>query len=240
MDLLPGIIWSCFLGLAIGNFATNPIYRLPRNESLFLKDPYCGDCNALLKPRDLFPVFSWLMTRGRCRYCGASVPGAYTFTEALIAVLFVIGYLHMGFTEQYILVVFGLTGFVMLAMMLLLDNFFSDKTLIACLVLGALHRALIDGTLYGFAGPAFAGLLIGGLIWKLSGKPFIRDLAGFPSYLKLLVAAGVWVPMPSLLAVYIAMLVAMVVKGKNQWLPEWTIIVCVTLLTLYPHITLSR
>ncbi len=138
IDLLPGIIWSGFMGLAIGNFATNPIYRLPRGESLFARDPYCGDCNAPLKPRDLFPVLSWLSTGGKCRYCGARVPGAYTVTEALIGAIFVTLYLRLGWSERFVLESFGLTAFVMIAVMLFIDGFFSDRTLVACLMLGML------------------------------------------------------------------------------------------------------
>lgn len=186
------MIWAGFLGLAIGNFATNPVYRLPRGESLFARDPYCGDCNAPLKPRDLFPVFSWLATRGKCRYCGAKIPGAYTVTEALCGLFFIALYLKFGFSEQFILCSFGTTALLMLAMMLYIDNFFSDRTLMACMILGMLHRTLLDGNIYGFLGTGYAGVIIGALAWKLSKKPMARDFVSFPIYLKLLAAAGIW------------------------------------------------
>src|SRR5277367_1661156 len=106
-QLLEGIILSGFLGLAFGNFATNPIYRLPRSESLFLKDPYCGDCNAKLMPKDLFPVLSWVMTRGKCRYCGASIAADYAIIEALIGLLFVLAFIKWGLSESFLLASFG-------------------------------------------------------------------------------------------------------------------------------------
>ncbi|HEU5047147.1 MAG TPA: prepilin peptidase [Rickettsiales bacterium] len=226
LDILPGIIWSGFLGLAIGNFATNPIYRLPRNESLFGRDPYCGDCNALLKPRDLFPVFSWLSTRGRCRYCGANVPGSYTIVEAVTGLLFVLFYLKYGFSERFMLASFGATAFIMIAAMIHIDNFFSNRTLVAAMMFGMLDRTLVDGSLYGFLGTGYAGLLAGAVAWKLSGRPMARDMGAFPGYLKLLVAAGIWVhPVP-----FAVLLAATLVAGligrqvKQERLAEWAII----------------
>lgn len=225
LDMLPGIIWSGFLGLAIGNFATNPIYRLPRNESLFARDPYCGDCNAPLKPRDLFPVLSWLSTRGKCRYCGAGVPGAYTVAEALTGLLFVVFYLKYGFSERFMLTAFGSTALIMIAMMRYIDGFFSNRTLVAVIMFGMLARTLQDATLYGFLATGYAGLMAGAVAWKLSGKPMARDMGAFPGYLKLLVAAGVWMhPMPFALLLVAGLAAAFVEKiFKRQWFVEYVL-----------------
>lgn len=232
LDILPGIIWSGFLGLAFGNFATNPIYRLPRNESLFGKDPYCGDCNALLKPRDLFPVLSWCMTRGKCRYCGAVVPGAYTLAELLTCLAFIAAYLQFGFTEKFFLISFGITAFIMIAMMLYIDNFFSDRTLVAAMAIGAVYRTLMDGTVYDAAGGAFAGLIVGVVVWRLSGVPMQRETSAFPLYLKLLVASGLWLATPTFYVLMLASLIALPFKNGRRWIPEYVIITLTSLLVL--------
>ncbi len=233
-SILQGIIISGFMGLAIGNFVTNPIFRLPRHESLFGKDPYCGDCNTILTPKDLFPVLSWLMTKGKCRYCGAAVPGSYTVTEAFVGLLYVIFYLQYGFSEKFVLLSFGTTAFVMLGMMLFIDNFFSDRTFGTALAIGAVFRTLAEGTIYGFAGGSFAGLMLGSVIWKLSGKPMIRDAAAFPAYMKLLVLAGAWLTFPQFLAIMPVCAFAMLARSAKKWLPEYAII-CATMAALIIH-----
>ena len=232
LDILPGIIFSGFLGLALGNFATNPIYRLPLNESLFARDPYCGDCNAPLKPIDLFPVLSWLMTRGKCRYCGANVPASYTVTEALSGLLFIICYLQFGFSEQFILFSFGGLSFIMIAMMLYIDNFFSNRTLMAAMMCGALYRVLHDGTMYNFAGGLYAGVMAGAVAWKISGKPMARDMGAFPSYLKLLAASGIWLTLPQLAILFPVTLVASAFRNHKKWLVEYVIIITTVILPL--------
>ena len=233
-SILQGIIISGFMGLVVGNFVTSPIYRLPRNEPLFSKDPYCGDCNSLLQPKDLFPVLSWLMTRGKCRYCGAAVPGAYTLAEAFIAVLFVVFYLQHGFSEKFMLLSFGGAAFVTLGMMLYIDNFFSGRTFGLILALGAVWRVLTEATIYGFAGGVFAGLMLGGMAWKVSGKPMVRDAAAFPAYLKLLAASGAWLTFPQFMAILPVCAFAALIRGQKKWLPEY-VIICSTIFVLSIH-----
>jgi leader peptidase (prepilin peptidase) / N-methyltransferase len=66
--IIIGIIWMLVLGPAVGNYACSVVYRLPRGKTPFERHPYCGHCNADLKPIDLFPIWSWLSTKGKCRF----------------------------------------------------------------------------------------------------------------------------------------------------------------------------
>jgi leader peptidase (prepilin peptidase) / N-methyltransferase len=232
LDILPGIIFSGFLGLAIGNFATNPIYRLPLRESLFARDPYCGDCNAPLKPIDLFPVLSWLSTKGKCRYCGAGIPAAYTLTEILVGALFLIAYLQFDFSEKFILLSFGGTALIMIAMMLYIDNFFSDRTLAVAIMLGMVYRTLTDGTIYYFGGGLYIGVMVGAIAWKLSKAPMARDMGSFPTYMKLLAVAGIWLNFQQLAILLPIVLVASLFRNKIKWLVEFTIIAVTVILPL--------
>ena len=42
-------------------------------ESVLRGRSYCDVCGHVLAARDLVPVFSYLFSRGRCRYCGAKL-----------------------------------------------------------------------------------------------------------------------------------------------------------------------
>lgn len=62
---------AVLLGLCLGSLATAMAYRLPRGISMITQDrSHCPHCNRTLTFFDLFPVFSWLFLRGRCRGCG--------------------------------------------------------------------------------------------------------------------------------------------------------------------------
>lgn len=67
-------IGFALLGLAVGSFLNLCIDRLPRGGSIVSPPSHCDSCDSSLKPLDLVPVLSYLVLRGRCRYCGAVVP----------------------------------------------------------------------------------------------------------------------------------------------------------------------
>lgn len=48
----------------------------------------CPDCRHELAARDLVPVFSWLVLKGKCRYCRKNIHWQYPAVELLTAILF--------------------------------------------------------------------------------------------------------------------------------------------------------
>jgi leader peptidase (prepilin peptidase)/N-methyltransferase len=65
----------------IGSFVGVLIDRLPARRPLVWARSRCGHCDAVLAPRDLVPLASWLATRGRCRHCGVRVGWFYPAVE---------------------------------------------------------------------------------------------------------------------------------------------------------------
>src|SRR5688572_30060610 len=69
------------LGLILGSFVTALSYRLPRGQSVTRGRSQCTGCGKVLAPIDLVPVLSWVLSRGRCRQCGAPISWRYPLTE---------------------------------------------------------------------------------------------------------------------------------------------------------------
>src|SRR5688572_23499335 len=42
----------------------------------------CDSCGRTLSPRDLVPILSWFLVRGRCRHCGAAIDKKHLAVEA--------------------------------------------------------------------------------------------------------------------------------------------------------------
>ena len=85
IDLQPFLsfaaVFALMLGAAVGSFITLITYRLPREEKIGLTRSRCPSCKATLTPRDLIPIFSWLMGRGTCRHCKTPISIRYPLTE---------------------------------------------------------------------------------------------------------------------------------------------------------------
>lgn len=76
------------LGLLVGSFLNVVAYRVPRGESVVSPRSRCPSCETPIAPRDNVPVLSWLVLRGRCRHCGASISARYPLIEALTGLAF--------------------------------------------------------------------------------------------------------------------------------------------------------
>lgn len=90
--LLP-IVLIAILGLLVGSFAAVVAHRVPIGESALSGRSRCDSCGELVAGYDNIPVLSWLLLRGRCRRCGASIPVRYPLTEIAVAVGFAGSYL---------------------------------------------------------------------------------------------------------------------------------------------------
>ncbi|MDA8271804.1 MAG: prepilin peptidase [Actinomycetota bacterium] len=83
------LIVACGLfGLAIGSFVNVVIYRVPLDKSVVRPRSSCPSCSTEIRARDNIPVLSWMMLKGRCRSCGASISKRYPTVELSCAALF--------------------------------------------------------------------------------------------------------------------------------------------------------
>jgi leader peptidase (prepilin peptidase)/N-methyltransferase len=68
----------------IGSFLGVLVERLPAGAGVLgvlWGRSCCPACRHRLAPRDLVPVFSWLLSRGRCRHCAAPLSAFYPGIE---------------------------------------------------------------------------------------------------------------------------------------------------------------
>jgi len=86
------------IGLIIGSFLNVCIYRIPKGESIAFPGSHCGSCGHYLEALDLIPILSYLMLKGRCRYCKSKVSLQYPLIELINGVLYVLVYYYFGNT----------------------------------------------------------------------------------------------------------------------------------------------
>lgn len=83
------------LGLCIGSFLNVLIYRLPRSLTLGGRS-FCPKCKKQISWYDNVPLLSYLLLRGKCRNCRASISFRYPLVELLTGFLFLEGLERLG------------------------------------------------------------------------------------------------------------------------------------------------
>ena len=98
------------IGLSLGSFATTCISRLPRKQSLIKPRSFCDSCSRSLGWKELIPLLSYVVLKGRCLKCSAQIPFLYPIVEFLIAILTVVIFIKYGTSiKTPIIILFGLT-----------------------------------------------------------------------------------------------------------------------------------
>jgi len=187
-----GAVAALLFGFMAGNFACSLVHRLPHGKSMLADAPYCGTCAHPLSELDLLPVIGALMLRHRCRYCGTPYPTSHTWTELLVGLLFVLAFLHYGFSDQFLLVVFIGIFLITLAAIEVNENIIMGKIVLCVVVFGMLYRTLQDGTLFNFFNGGLLGLILGALLWRKQIKP-VGHIYSLPKPVELLAVGGICV-----------------------------------------------
>ena len=94
------------IGIVFGSFLTCLSIRWSNNKSIIKPGSYCDSCGKSLNWYDLIPVLSFVINKGKCRYCKKDIPKIDIIIELLCGILFSIGgYLYHDYNLLVYLVI---------------------------------------------------------------------------------------------------------------------------------------
>ncbi len=172
-----------FIGLAVGSFLNVVVLRHENDEKITGRS-HCMSCGRQLTWKELFPLFSYLLQNGKCKWCGTKISLQYPLVEFTTSIVFVLVYYQV------------LHGEVV--------TFFNIEILVLHLIIWSLfivitvydfHTKLIpDEFSYTLAFTAFITLFISDAgfinpgIWRLLAGPILF----LPFYILWKVSDGRW------------------------------------------------
>ncbi len=225
------------VGLAIGSFLNVAIYRLPRGESLLYPGSHCPSCNHSLRALDNIPVVSFMLSGGRCRYCGAPIAMRYPLVELLTGVLFALAFLEFGVSLQALMACTASAILIVVAFIDVDHLLVLDWSVAALAGIGAV-RAIVGHDLIGaLEGAAIAAAIFGALYLVTRGAGIglgdvklgaaLGLLFGYPLGLGVVVAAFV---IGALLAIPVLVVRK---RGRRDALPFGPFLVLASMLAAY-------
>ena len=166
----------------------------------------CPHCGETLAARDLIPVVSFLLLRGKCRRCGVKLSKRYVLTETLLGVCYVTLVLRFGLSFDT-LSAMVLCGCLLALSLVDLEIQIIPNRFLAIPAAVRLIQLTVEGSLLSALVPA---LVFGGGLLALSlvmDKVLKRDSMGGGD-IKLMAVLGLYFSVPECLLLLIIACIA--------------------------------
>jgi prepilin signal peptidase PulO-like enzyme (type II secretory pathway) len=178
-------------GLCFGSFATLASYRLPRGGGIIAGRSRCPNCQKDILARDLIPVLSWLLRRGRCRHCQRYFSFRYPLIEIIAASLCVLVYVLHGISLASVLLMLMSVVLLVMVVVDMEHMIIPDEVHLALLILALGYHAAV-GSPPGNVAAGFVIMLAAGLLLH-HGYYYIRGRDGLGyGDVKFFALAGIW------------------------------------------------
>lgn len=240
--LSPAITIYCslvalLLGACMGSFLNCMAWRIVHGESILRGRSHCDACGHVLTARDLFPVFSYLFAREKCRYCGAKLSVRHVIAEGATALVYLAILLRYDISLQTLEMLAFATVLLGCAFADLEGYIVPDRLIVAGIVSRAVFllidpTRLVDALLGGFA-------VVGGLLLLVLAYEKLRKVDAMGGGdIKLLFVTGLYLGwMQNLLCLLLACVLGIVFgivaqkKDENAAIPWAPAIATAAILT---------
>lgn len=91
------------LGTIFGSFYTVVGLRLPKGENFTTSHSKCDNCHYTLKLYEMIPIFSYIIQKGKCRYCHKKIDIMLPLMEFFSGTLFAVSYYSFGFSYELLI-----------------------------------------------------------------------------------------------------------------------------------------
>lgn len=97
------IFWLFILGSVMGSFLDCMAYRYVNGQSFVKGRSHCDKCGHVLSAKDLIPIFSFLVFKGKCVYCNNNIPKECFWSEFFTAIIFCAIGLKIGISLELVM-----------------------------------------------------------------------------------------------------------------------------------------
>ena len=176
-------IFVFIAGSIVGSFLNVCIYRLPLEQSVVKPRSFCPNCKKSIPWYDNIPFISYIILRGKCRFCKQRISFRYFLVELITACVFLFFYLRYGFNFNFVFCAIFVCGLIVATFVDIPHRIIPDQVSVGGIVVGFLLNGLrgLNFSPFKFDYSAMLdslmGIIAGGGIIYLTSKLF--DLVYF-------------------------------------------------------------
>ncbi|MEW6100696.1 MAG: prepilin peptidase [Candidatus Omnitrophota bacterium] len=158
-----GRIIAFLFGSIVGSFLNVCIYRMPHGESIVWPGSHCPNCKKRIPAYDNIPFISYILLKGKCRFCKQKISIRYLLVELLTAILFVMLFDRYNLTFDFFFYAVLFSALIVATFIDIAHRIIPDEISVGGMILG-----LILSSLRGLSFSPF----------QLSLKPALNSLLG--------------------------------------------------------------
>lgn len=97
-------LYALLVGMVFGSFFMVIAMRVPLGESIITPRSHCQYCKYVLKPKELIPIISFFIQRGRCTNCKREISILYVVFELVTGMIFLFTVYMIGVERELIII----------------------------------------------------------------------------------------------------------------------------------------
>ncbi len=149
------------IGLSIGSFLNVVIFRIDNIRTILNDRSHCPHCKKTLTWKDLVPFVSFMLLRGKCRYCDESISWQYPAVELSTALVFVILFSLFGMSWGLLFYAVIFSLLIVIFVYDLMHELIPEEIVWIALVLALVGAWYFGG--FGVFDMLLGGLICGGI-----------------------------------------------------------------------------
>ena len=192
---------TAIFGAAMGSAMNCLAYRMVHEQKWASGRSVCPHCGHTLAVKDLVPVLSFLLLKGKCRYCGTKLPKRYVLTEAFLGLCYVTLILRFGLTLDAVTAIVLCSCLFALSLVDLDIQIIPDRFLVIAAAVRLVQLGMEGRLLTGVV----PGLVFGGglLVMSLAMDKILKKESMGGGDIKLMAVLGLYFTIPECLLLLI-------------------------------------
>ncbi|RKY31972.1 MAG: prepilin peptidase [Candidatus Omnitrophota bacterium] len=178
-----GNLIAFIFGSIVGSFLNVCIYRMPLGKSVVWPRSHCPKCGKKIPGYDNIPFISYILLKGRCRFCHEKISPSYLIVELLTALMFLALFDRLKLTYEFFIYTVFACSLIIATFIDIKHRIIPDEISVGGIIVGFLLISITGFTVnprpYTFYPMlnSFLGIITGGVIIFLTG--FIFDFIYF-------------------------------------------------------------
>lgn len=165
-------------GSIVGSFLNVCIYRMPLGKSVVWPGSHCPICEKKIRWYDNIPFISYILLKGRCRFCKGKISFKYFIIELLTAIMFVALFNRYGLSYDFFIYLVFVSSLIVATFVDIQHRIIPDEVSVGGIIIGFILNSIRGFSLSPIThhlSPMFnslLGIIIGGGMIYLTGLIF--------------------------------------------------------------------